>query len=69
MPTLTSSNRSAARTGSKPQPKCPLRPGDPCTLCQLDVTGPQDCPVVFLVRDDVELQAEWAASRRAARGL
>ena len=65
MPTLTSPHRSAAR----PQPKCPLRPGDPCTLCQLDVTGPQDCPVVFLVRDDVELQAEWAASRRAARGL
>ncbi len=65
MPTLTSPHRGTAR----PQPKCPLRPGDPCTLCQLDVTGPQDCPVVFLVRDDVELQAEWAASRRAARGL
>ncbi len=69
MPTLTSPNRSAARAGGKPQPKCPLRPGDPCTLCQLDVTGPQDCPVVFLVRQDEDLQAEWAASRRAARGL
>ncbi|MFC7759547.1 DUF6767 domain-containing protein [Catellatospora bangladeshensis] len=20
--------------------RCPLRPGQPCTLCQLDVTGP-----------------------------
>ncbi|MEA4943649.1 MAG: DUF6767 domain-containing protein [Propionicimonas sp.] len=52
-----------------PQPKCPLRPGEPCTLCQLDVTGPQDCPVVFLVMGDEELQAEWAARQRAARGL
>ncbi|HRA75637.1 MAG TPA: hypothetical protein PLE12_05325 [Propionicimonas sp.] len=53
----------------KPQPKCPLRPGEPCTLCQLNVTGPQDCPVVYLVMADDDLQAEWAARNRAARGL
>lgn len=63
------SQNAAPRASRKPQPKCPLRPGEPCTLCQLDVTGPQDCPVVFLVRDDEELQAEWAARRRAARAL
>lgn len=66
---VTTEKTSAPRAARKPQPKCPLRPGEPCTLCQLDVTGPQDCPVVFLVREDEELQAEWAARRRAERGL
>jgi hypothetical protein len=33
------------------------------------VTGPQDCPVVYLVMADDELQVEWAARNRAARGL
>ncbi len=36
--------------------RCPLRPGEPCTLCQLDVTGPQDCPLVYLVMSDDELR-------------
>lgn len=39
---------------------CPLRPSDPCTLCQLDVTGPQDCPLVYLARSDDEI---WALRR------
>lgn len=57
----------ATRTRRAPQAKCPLRTGEPCTLCQLDVTGPQDCPLVFLVMGDDELRAEWASRRRAQR--
>lgn len=45
----------SAQGRTRPDAKCPLRPGDPCTLCQLDVTGPQDCPLVWLVRVDDEL--------------
>ncbi|MBY8874917.1 hypothetical protein K7640_24110 [Micromonospora sp. PLK6-60] len=48
MPTTTSPPRPGAR--------CPIRPGQPCTLCQLDVTGPQDCPLVWLVMGDDELR-------------
>lgn len=55
------------RPARAPQAKCPLRPGEPCTLCQLDVTGPQDCPLVFLVMGDDELRAAWATRRRAQR--
>lgn len=47
--------------------KCPIRPGDICNLCQLDVTGPQDCPLVYLVRTDPDLQQEWIEHRRKAR--
>ena len=47
--------------------KCPIRPGDICNLCQLDVTGPQDCPLVYLVRTDPDLEQEWAQRRRQAR--
>jgi hypothetical protein len=36
--------------------KCPIRPGEPCTLCQLDVTGPEDCGLVYLVMHDPELR-------------
>ncbi|MSS45592.1 hypothetical protein FYJ43_05960 [Cutibacterium sp. WCA-380-WT-3A] len=50
-----------------PVPKCPLRPGDPCSLCQLYVTGPQDCGLVYLVMGDDALRDELAKSRSAAR--
>jgi hypothetical protein len=43
------------RTGT-PAPRCPIRPGEPCTLCQIDVTGPQDCGLVYLVLSDDELR-------------
>jgi hypothetical protein len=46
-----------------PTARCPLRPGDPCTLCQLDVTGPADCPLVYLVVTDEDLR-DGAAERR-----
>jgi hypothetical protein len=46
------------RTGvrARPDAKCPLRPDEPCTLCQLSVTGPQDCGLVYLVMGDEELR-------------
>lgn len=40
----------------RPDPRCPLRPGEPCTLCQMDATGPHDCGLVYLVSDDDELR-------------
>ncbi|MGK2308649.1 DUF6767 domain-containing protein [Cutibacterium sp. V947] len=50
-----------------PVPMCPLRPGDPCSLCQLYVTGPQDCGLVYLVMGDDALRGELARYRKAAR--
>jgi hypothetical protein len=44
--------------GPRPDAQCPIRPGEPCTLCQLDVTGPQDCPLVYLVMTDPDLRAD-----------
>ena len=46
------------RTGvrARPDAKCPLRLDEPCTLCQLSVTGPQDCGLVYLVMGDEELR-------------
>lgn len=51
-------------TRRRPDAKCPLRPGEPCTLCQVNVTGPQDCGLVYLVMDDPELRQAWVDSRR-----
>lgn len=54
-------------------PTCPLRPGDPCSLCVPGATGPQDCQTVRLVMDDPDLreiwkqkQAEWRAAGKVA---
>lgn len=44
-------------TNRRPDARCPLRPAEPCTLCQLSATGPQDCPLVYLVMTDDELRA------------
>ncbi len=40
-----------------PEARCPIRPGEPCTLCQVSVTGPQDCGLAYLVLSDPELRA------------
>ncbi len=53
--------------GRTPQPQCPIRIGEPCTLCFPGATGPQDCGLVYLVQDDEEMREELAARRRAAR--
>lgn len=54
----------------RPDAKCPLRPGEPCTLCQMGVTGPQDCGIVYLIMDDPEAREEWvkARARQSQRG-
>lgn len=49
--------------GSRPDAQCPLRPGEPCTLCQLNVTGPHDCPLVYLVMTDEDLREQWVSTR------
>lgn len=47
-----------------PEARCPIRVGEPCTLCHVNATGPQDCPLVYLVMDDPELRDELARVRR-----
>ncbi len=54
-------------TRRHPDAECPIRPGEPCTLCQLDVTGPQDCPLVYLVMSDPELRESLHEHRVRAR--
>lgn len=44
-------------------PQCPLRYGEPCTLCQAFVTGPEDCQTVAIVMDDPDLKAQWVKGR------
>jgi len=56
---------STTTSPARPAASCPIRPGEPCTLCQLDVTGPQDCPLVYLVMGDDELRAGVHRTRLA----
>jgi hypothetical protein len=59
---------SETRVRRAPDAACPLRPGQPCTLCHPEAfLGPQDCPTVALVMDDPELR-DIAARLRAAAG-
>lgn len=50
-----------------PTPKCPIRIGEPCSLCFPGATGPQDCGLVYLVQSDPELRDELADRRRGVR--
>lgn len=54
---------------ARPAAMCPLRAGQPCTLCHPEAhLGPQDCPTVALVMADPDLRlglARWRSSRRA----
>ncbi len=51
-----------------PVPQCPIRVGEPCTLCVPGATGPQDCGLVWLVQDDPEMCAELARRRSRLAG-
>ncbi len=42
--------------GAGPVARCPIRPGDPCTLCVPGVAGPHECGLVYLVMSDPELR-------------
>ncbi|WP_157739940.1 DUF6767 domain-containing protein [Micromonospora narathiwatensis] len=59
---------STTSRAARPAASCPIRPGEPCTLCQLDVTGPQDCPLVYLVMGDDELRDGLHQARLARPG-
>lgn len=48
---------------SRPQPKCPIRVGELCSLCFPGADGPQNCGLVYLVQSDPELREQWAATR------
>ncbi|QBX55072.1 hypothetical protein EXE58_06125 [Nocardioides seonyuensis] len=47
-------------------PKCPVRPGDACSLCVPGATGPKDCQLVVLVMSDPDLREQLAELRREA---
>ncbi len=53
-----------ART--RPVPKCPIRLGEACSLCEPGVTGPEDCGLVWLVMTDPDLRERLAELRREA---
>ncbi|WP_341729784.1 DUF6767 domain-containing protein [Brooklawnia sp.] len=48
-------------------PRCPLRPDDPCSLCQPGANGPQDCGLVYLVMDDPELREVYRQMKQSKR--
>ena len=47
----------------RPEPRCPIRIGEPCTLCFPGAQGPQDCGLVYLVQSDPDLRDELATKR------
>lgn len=50
-----------------PTPKCPIRVGEPCSLCFPGANGPQDCGLVYLVQSDPEWREQLAEKRREVR--
>ncbi|HEX6248078.1 MAG TPA: DUF6767 domain-containing protein [Nocardioidaceae bacterium] len=36
--------------------RCPIRVGDPCSLCHPGASGPDTCGLVYLVMSDPELR-------------
>lgn len=68
---------SAGRAGQPRRPrratravsaKCPLRYGEPCTLCQPGANGPEDCQTVAMVMGDPELRDMWREMNLSHRG-
>lgn len=51
----------------RPQPKCPIRVGEPCSLCFPGADGPQNCGLVYLVQSDSEMREQFAAQRAERR--
>lgn len=52
---------------AKPNPMCPIRIGEACSLCVPGTTGPEDCPLVAEVMRDPDLRARLAELRREHR--
>ena len=55
----------------RPEPKCPIRPGDNCSLCFPGADGPHNCGLVWLVMGDEDQREELheitVARRQAQR--
>jgi hypothetical protein len=51
---------------TQPEPQCPIRPGDPCSLCVPGASGPQDCGLVYLVMSDPDLRERLHQIRTAS---
>jgi hypothetical protein len=51
-----------------PVPQCPIRRGEPCTLCVPGASGPQDCGLVYLVMSDPELRDRLHRLRKPPTG-
>ncbi|WJY98894.1 hypothetical protein CHAN_01295 [Corynebacterium hansenii] len=49
------------------QARCPLRYGEPCTLCQPGANGPEDCQTVAMVMAEPDLREMMADMNRAHR--
>ena len=47
----------------RPEPRCPIRLGETCSLCVPGASGPEDCGLVYLVMQDEDLRAELARMR------
>ena len=47
------------------EPQCPIRIGEPCSLCVPGASGPHDCSLVQLVMSDPELRARLHHLRAA----
>ena len=56
-----------AEVRTQPEPRCPIRPGDPCSLCVPGASGPQDCGLVYLVMFDPDLRDRLHQIRRPRR--
>lgn len=48
----------------RPDPQCPIRLGEACSLCVPGARGPEDCPLVAEVMRDAELRERLAELRR-----
>jgi len=55
-----------AEVRTQPEAKCPIRPGDPCSLCVPGASGPQDCGLVYLVMSDPDLRDRLRQIRTAS---
>lgn len=53
----------------KPAPRCPVRHGNPCSLCVPGASGPQDCGLVYLVMSDPDLRERWREQNRRTASL
>ena len=52
---------------ARPEPRCPIRVGEPCSLCFPGADGPQNCGLVYLVQSDPDMRELWNDHRRKAK--